>query len=268
MPNRYVREGAIESENVDKLGWAAEVFWRRLLNRVDDFGRYTANPELLKANLFPLRVNKVSAADIGKWLSDCESADLVSTWKGNDGKRYLVVHRWKQERAKFSKYPEPPQEICMRMKAIANSCKHMHANVLDPDPDPDPGTDTEKEGAAESGGAPSAGKPPKPKREPFPDDSLPMRAAKGLWNFVGPWSEGQAKEPSPATYQAWAVEFDRLFRLDGRTPAQLQQLFEWIDEQKESKDGFCWRKNIRSAATLRQRWAEGKFVGFRPREES
>jgi hypothetical protein len=141
MPNRYVRESAIESERVDKLTWAGEVFYRRLINRVDDFGRFTANPELLRASLFPLRVNKVSAADIGKWLSECETADLVSTWKGNDGKHYLVMHRWEGGRAKSSKYPEPPGAILKRMHERVYTCEQAQTDSPDSDPDPDNDSD-------------------------------------------------------------------------------------------------------------------------------
>ena len=59
MPNRYIREAAIESEGVNALSWQGEVFFRRLLNRVDDFGRFTASLALLRANIFPLQLDKV-----------------------------------------------------------------------------------------------------------------------------------------------------------------------------------------------------------------
>jgi hypothetical protein len=137
VPNRYVRESAIESESVEKLSWQAEVFWRRLLNRVDDFGRFTANPELLRASLFPLRLNKVSAADIGKMLLECEHADLVSTWKGDGGKAYLVLHKWEKGRAKESKYPVPPDAICLRLQTDVNGCLQTQTNAPDPDYDYD-----------------------------------------------------------------------------------------------------------------------------------
>lgn len=133
MPNRYVRESAIESETVDRLSWAGEVFWRRLINRVDDFGRFTANPELLRAALFPLRLNKVSAADIGKMLLECEQAGLVSTWKGEDGKAYMVMHKWEMGRAKASKYPEPPTHV--------NTCLVTFADAPDSDTDSDTDND-------------------------------------------------------------------------------------------------------------------------------
>lgn len=261
MPNRYVRESAIESERVDKLGWAAEVFYRRLINRVDDFGRFTANPELLRASLFPLRLIKVPAADIGKWLSECETAGLVSTWKGTDGKHYLVMHKWEKGRAKSSKYPEPPEGIRTRMQTDANGCLQTHAYAPDPDPDNDHDHDQESPPGAGPGSLP--GKPPKPKKE-FSEDSIPMRAARFMWGYVKDWSP-TALEPSPSGYQAWARELDLMFRLDaGRTPQAFNELLDWIDRQPASKSGFTWRKNVLSPATLRARWKEGKFADFLP----
>lgn len=142
MPNRYVREDAIESEAVNRLGWQAEVFWRRLINRVDDFGRHTANRELLRASIFPLHLNKVSGADVGKLLLECEHAGLLSTWKGEDGKEYLAMHKWEKGRAKESKYPAPPAAVCERLRTYVYKCAHPPAHVPDTDSDPDPDTDS------------------------------------------------------------------------------------------------------------------------------
>ena len=141
MHNRYVRDGAIESERVNRLGWQAEVFWRRLINRVDDFGRYTAHPELLRAKIFPMQLNKVSASDVSKLLLECEQAGLIGTWKGErDGKPYLVMAIWEKGRAKDSHYPEPPADVYKRLQAFVN--------VPDSDPDPDPDNPTLKHPSA------------------------------------------------------------------------------------------------------------------------
>jgi hypothetical protein len=149
VPNRYVRESAIESETVDRLSWAGEVFWRRLLNRVDDFGRYTANRELLRAALFPLRLNKVSAADVGKMLLECEQSGLVSTWKGEDGKEYLVMHKWEKGRAHSSRYPEPPPSVSIRLQTSVYRCEHMQTDVPDSDPDSDNDPDSDSDSCGE-----------------------------------------------------------------------------------------------------------------------
>ena len=54
MPNRVIREGILTSERIEMLGWAEEVFYRRLMSVVDDFGRYYARPALLRAACYPL----------------------------------------------------------------------------------------------------------------------------------------------------------------------------------------------------------------------
>jgi hypothetical protein len=112
MPNRIVREGILTSEAVNGLNWAEEVFYRRLLSVVDDFGRYYATPKLLRAACYPLHIDKVSDSDIGKWLSACETAALVRVYPASDGKRYLEVQNFKQQqRAKESKFPSPDERL-------------------------------------------------------------------------------------------------------------------------------------------------------------
>lgn len=131
MPNRISREDSIDCEHINGLSWAAEVFWRRLQNKVDDFGRFVANHELLRAKLFPLRLSKVSSADIAKMLLECEQAGLVSTWTEADGKGYLVMHCWERGRAEQSKFPSPPECICKRLHSFVNKCLQVQASAPD-----------------------------------------------------------------------------------------------------------------------------------------
>lgn len=111
MPNRILREGILTSERVERLNWAEEVFYRRLMSVVDDFGRYYARPALLLAACYPLLLKKVSDSDIEKWLSACENAALVRVYPASDGKRYLQLLDFKQQvRATASKFPPMPSE--------------------------------------------------------------------------------------------------------------------------------------------------------------
>ena len=137
-----MREDAIESERVNKLSYMAEVFYRRLINRVDDFGRFTANRELLRAAIFPLKLEQVSAVDISKLISECEDAGLLSTWD-QDGRQYMVMHTWERGRAKSSKYPTPPQSILDKLSAFVYRCSHGFTNAPDTDSDSDPDSDTD-----------------------------------------------------------------------------------------------------------------------------
>lgn len=109
MPNRILREGILTSPRIAKLGWAEEVFYRRLHSVVDDFGRYFADIGLLRAACYPRQLNKVSDSDVEKWLQAIEKAALVRVYPAEDGERYLQVLDFGQQvRAKKSKFPQMP----------------------------------------------------------------------------------------------------------------------------------------------------------------
>lgn len=133
MPNRILREGILSSERIDALpSWAAEVFYRRLHSVVDDFGRYYARAELLRAACYPLKLDDVSNADIETWVADCENAALLTTYM-IEGKRYLQLRDFRQQRrAEASKYPNPPPnsdtpEKLLLRKRVADAT-HLQAD--------------------------------------------------------------------------------------------------------------------------------------------
>lgn len=146
MPNRYVREKAIESERVNQLSWQGEVFYRRLINKVDDFGRYTANVRLLRSNVFPLQIDKVSDRDISRLLSECEQAGLLATWvQETEGKPYLVMNTWELGRAMKSEFPPPPDSVARETSTHVYTCKHLlETENKTPDYDYDYDTDYDK----------------------------------------------------------------------------------------------------------------------------
>jgi hypothetical protein len=109
MPNRIIRDGILQSEAVNSLGWAAEVFYRRLHSIVDDYGRYAAAPALLRAALYALKLEEVSESDIGKWLRECEKAALVRLYS-IAGKPHLEVLKFGQKVRTKSKWPDPPDD--------------------------------------------------------------------------------------------------------------------------------------------------------------
>lgn len=106
MPSRIVREEILTSGRVDRLGWQQEVFYRRLLSKVDDHGLYDARPSILRCTLFPLRVDKVSEEDCSNWLAACESAGLLVTYEVG-GKPYLKVLDTRWQTRSEPKYPLP-----------------------------------------------------------------------------------------------------------------------------------------------------------------
>jgi hypothetical protein len=95
MPSRLLREGILTSERVDQLDAAAEVFYRRLMSKVDDHGLFDARPSILRSSLYPLRVDRVREADIARWIAACEKAGVIALY-AHEGKPYLQMMdtRW------------------------------------------------------------------------------------------------------------------------------------------------------------------------------
>ena len=129
MPNRILREGILTSPRMAKLGWPEEVFYRRLMSVVDDFGRYYADHGLLHAACYPRQLNKVSDADIGKFLRACVDSALVSVYPATDGESYLQLLDFGQQvRAKKSKFPDPPS-VCAADAQQSQSNAHLDVSV-------------------------------------------------------------------------------------------------------------------------------------------
>jgi len=109
MPDRILRVGILSSKAVDALDYAAEVFYRRVMSVADDYGRYTADPELLRAHCYPRRTDTVTLEVIGRWLSECEQAHVLRTYHvGNEV--YLVIEKFGQRVRTASKWPGPPAD--------------------------------------------------------------------------------------------------------------------------------------------------------------
>ena len=104
MPSRILREGILTSERVDKLSDQAELFYRRLMSVVDDFGRYYARPELLRAACYPLRVDRIKNEQIVKWRDECISAGLCKLHNGKSGTQIVELLELGTPRAKHTKF--------------------------------------------------------------------------------------------------------------------------------------------------------------------
>lgn len=108
MPNRILRDWT-DSDAINSLSWNAEVLFIRLIMKVDDFGRFSASPKLLRSLLFPIR-DGIRDADILRWLAECEKSGLIRVYTSqNDAKPLLQIEKFQQRsRAEKSKYDEPP----------------------------------------------------------------------------------------------------------------------------------------------------------------
>jgi hypothetical protein len=115
MPSRLLREGILSSDRVDQLDFPAEVFYRRLMSKVDDHGLYDARPSILRTSLYPLRVDRVREADISRWIAMCEKAGLIALYSAG-GKPYLKMLDTRWEARSKAKYPEPDENGCKQVE--------------------------------------------------------------------------------------------------------------------------------------------------------
>ena len=137
MPNRIVREGILTSRRVNRLTAEEEVFYRRLLSAVDDFGRTFADPSLLRAALYPLRLDEVGEEAIEGYLRACAAADLLVLYTV-DGERYLELLRFRQQvRSKASKHPAPADAQQVPTPCVAPATRPRTKTNPNPNPNPE-----------------------------------------------------------------------------------------------------------------------------------
>lgn len=171
MPARLLREGILDSEAVCSLKWDAEVFYRRLMSVVDDFGRFDGRPSVLRGRLYPLQIDKVREADITRWIAECEKAGLIALYSVV-GKPYILFRKLGSPRSKESKWPPPPagaesvgqhasENICAQTHADENGC----AQVLSDAPGSGSGSGSGSNAGTGSGTV-EGGEPPPPAAPP------------------------------------------------------------------------------------------------------
>ena len=121
MPNRSIREGILTSDKVDLLDAAAEVFYRRLISKVDDHGLFDGRASILRTALYPLRVDRVSEKHIEQWLAACASAGLILRYQVAS-KPYVQMLATRWQTRSDAKYPLPTDSNSEPMQTSANNC--------------------------------------------------------------------------------------------------------------------------------------------------
>lgn len=112
VPARVFRGDLNRSMSLSRVSLQADLTFRALISAVDDYGRLSAEPDLLKADLFPCRAS-VSPHEVESWVAELAEEGCVGLYVV-DGRRYLWLTRWEKHRGKgkrgsCSKFPEPPR---------------------------------------------------------------------------------------------------------------------------------------------------------------
>lgn len=128
MPNRFIKEKCRTSRTLETLtDFEERLFWR-LLTVVDDFGRFDANPQVVRSLCFPLDPGKRMLANVSKCLQKLVSAStlLIYTCNGNEYGQFINFEEHQgKPRAKISKFPDPPKDQLNSMLASASTCEQM-----------------------------------------------------------------------------------------------------------------------------------------------
>ncbi len=134
MPNRILKESIRSSKSVNAVTDFQFRLWTYLITYVDDYGRGSADPQLLRGFLFPRR--HTTEAAIAKGLAALETAGLLRLYQVR-GERYLCFPRWGEHQriqTKRSKFPAPEEDA-----PVGHGEFPCQSNPNpNPDPNPDP----------------------------------------------------------------------------------------------------------------------------------
>lgn len=108
MGNRIIKDTIRTSRTVNAMTDFQFRFWVHLITYVDDYGRGSADPEILKGFVFPRRKG-VTESTIEKALADLANIGSVLLYEV-DGEPYFCFPNWgdhQRIQTKKSKYPAP-----------------------------------------------------------------------------------------------------------------------------------------------------------------
>ena len=125
---RMLKESIRTSKTVNSLSDFQFRVWAYLITYVDDFGRGSADPELLKGLVFPRRKG-VTEAQIANALTALANAGMIALYE-SDGESYLYFPKWEEHqriRNRTSKFPTPTD--CGELQQVAASCGELPLEV-------------------------------------------------------------------------------------------------------------------------------------------
>jgi hypothetical protein len=189
MPTRILRDGILDSERVDKLSFEAEVFYRRLMSVADDYGRFEADPVILRARCFPRRTDTITVQQIDSWLMETVKAELATVYQLSR-KRFVELRDFGQRIRSKSKYPDPPADNCGQLRTIAGKCGELPPTRAQGRTESEANAKSESEANAKSeseANAKSDAKAPRfPPLDPPPNEFDYQTGFKELWDAYPP----------------------------------------------------------------------------------
>lgn len=138
MPNRLIKESIRTSKSINSMTDFQFRLWTYLITYVDDYGRGSADPEIIKGFVFPRR--DVSEEEIKKALRELAEHGSLILYEV-EGEKYLCFPKWENHqtiRNKKSKFPQPPDKC----EQSVNTCEQAQSNVSVIQSNPNPNRNT------------------------------------------------------------------------------------------------------------------------------
>ncbi len=265
MPNRIIKESICTSKNLNQLSAEEEVFFYRLIVNADDFGRFDAEPEILRARCFPRRTSFITIEQVLNWLNALVKAELIALYEV-DGDLYGYFVTWddhQQKRAKHSKYPDPtdgvpsmitddiicnqtPSNVPENRETRIREYENRETNICAPDgarahTRPDPGSDGSVE--AEEVTATSEDKPSTKKSGP----RSPFKSKRQEQLFDEFWTEYPKKRSKGQAEKTWV-----------KIKPDVQLFQNIMDGIRRAKKSVDWQKEGGKYVSYPSTWLNAK----------
>jgi hypothetical protein len=242
---RSIKPGFGTSEAIAYLSLGCELHFAKLWTYADDEGRGLDNARLIKGAIWPLR-DEVDVHQVEDWQCELDRAGRIVRYE-EGGKRYFQVVNWdehqKPQHPKASDYPPPPVENAHDDAPPAPESE----NGLRPAPEQSHEADRKHHEA-------SPKKPPvvvvgEGEGEGEGDVASDAVGAdvRRLCDRLADAIEANGSK-RPTVGKTWYEACDRMLRLDGRTPEQVERAIDWCQA-----DEF-WRANVLSMPKLRDKF--------------
>lgn len=111
MPNRIIKESINESKGLSEVSFFAEDLYKRLITYADDYGRFNADCQIMRARLYPREIEIVSESDIEDALIELSGIGKVAFYT-SEAKNdiYGCLPKWSEHqriRESKNKCPDP-----------------------------------------------------------------------------------------------------------------------------------------------------------------
>ena len=140
MPNRIIKDSIRTSKSVNTMTDFQFRLWTYLLTYVDDYGRGSADPELLKGFVFPRRKG-VTEATIEKALQDLANIGSILLYDV-DGESYFCFPNWADHQriqTKKSRFPSP-DDGTLKKATVSHGESPPESNPIQSESNPNPNT--------------------------------------------------------------------------------------------------------------------------------